>query len=135
MRSTIADHSAVPRLPARRRVFPRRRVSARRRRKLVSWLRLVARRMTQRDAGRFRCELHSNRLDVDRVRSDLLEIAAMLEHVDDPDPECVRELRRLLSDGCDSPLYNRDVHPSELSATLYFVKRALAAPDAAVRVA
>ena len=30
--------------------------------------------------------------------------------------------RRLLADGLQSPLFNRDVHPSELLATLYFIR-------------
>ena len=36
-------------------------------------------------------------------------------------------LNPLLTDGCESPLYNPDVHPSELRATLYDVRSRLAA--------
>jgi hypothetical protein len=103
----------------------RRSVSARQRRRLVGWLRLTAQRRRHTDSGRYRCTvLLYDRLDA--IRADLLQIAAMLECADDPDPECVAELNRLLRDGCDSPLYNRDVHPSELRATLYYAQQALA---------
>jgi hypothetical protein len=66
---------------------------------------------------------------VDRVaaaRPQLLEIAALLEQAGDPDPVAVKMLKRLLTDGCESPLYVRGIHPSELSATLYYTKRRLA---------
>lgn len=117
----MQNSSAVGRRPARRRV------SARQRRRLVGWLRLTARRRRHADTGRYRCTvLLYDRLD--GVRTDLLQIAAMLECADDPDPECVAELYRLLRDGCDSPFYNRDVHPSELRAALYYAQQALAEP-------
>ena len=104
----------------------RRRVTGRQRRRLVSWLRLTARR-PRRDAGRYRCAvLLDDR--VAGVRGDLLEIAAMLEWATDPDPECVAGLYRLLRDGCDSPLYNRDIHPSEMQTTLYYAKQTLIEP-------
>ena len=61
------------------------------------------------------------------VRSDLLEIAALLERELQPDPDGVAALQRLLTDGCESPLYNADVHPSGLRATLHFVRSRLAA--------
>ena len=32
------------------------------------------------------------------------------------------ETHKLLTDGCDSPLYNRDIHVSELWATLYYLR-------------
>jgi hypothetical protein len=60
------------------------------------------------------------------VRADLLEIAALLECTSAPDPGCVAVLHRLLTDGCASPLFNRDVHPSELRATLYYLRGLLA---------
>jgi hypothetical protein len=59
------------------------------------------------------------------VRADLLELADLLEHTDEPDPACVAELCRLLSDGCQSPLYNSDAHVSELKATLYYARSGL----------
>jgi hypothetical protein len=35
------------------------------------------------------------------------------------------ELHSLLADGCDSPLYNSEIHVSELRATLYWVRARL----------
>jgi hypothetical protein len=35
----------------------------------------------------------------------------------------VLAIKKLLTDGCTSPLYNRDVHISELWATLYYLRR------------
>jgi hypothetical protein len=121
MRPEMGDRDAIGR------TTPRRRVTARQRRKLVGWLRLTARRRRRPQTGRYRCDL----LLEDRVagvRVDLLEIAAWLEWADDPDPACVAELRWLLRDGCESPLYNRDVHISELRATVYYAKQALVEP-------
>jgi hypothetical protein len=112
MRPEIEDRSAIGR------TTPRRRVTARQRRRLVGWLRRTARRRGRPETGRYRCDL----LLEDRlagVRADLLEIA---------DPACVAQLRRLLRDGCESPLYNRDVHISELRATVYYAKQALVEP-------
>jgi hypothetical protein len=101
-----------------------RRVSARTRRRLVSSLRGAANHRPARDPARRRLEvLLGDRVQL--VRSDLLEIAALLERAAEPDPECVRTLHRLLTDGCESPLYNPDVHPSELRATLYYVRAGL----------
>jgi hypothetical protein len=93
---------------------------------LLKSLRKLADRRPPRDAVRRRFEV----LLLDRVapvRSDLLEIAALLENVPEPDAECVAALHRLLTDGCESPLYNPDVHPSELRATLFYVRSRLAA--------
>jgi hypothetical protein len=59
------------------------------------------------------------------VRTDLLEIAALLEHAHNPDPARVAALHDLLANGCDSPLYNTDVHISELLATLHYVRSGL----------
>ena len=102
-------------------------VSARNRRILARWLRRTAGRAPSRDPIRRRHDL----LLYDRVtvvRADLLEIAVMLEHSDDPDPGCVAAVHDLMSDGCESPLYNPDVHVSELRATLYFVRSRLDGP-------
>lgn len=100
------------------------RVNDRARRRLVSSLRRLARSTTPQDPTRRRFEV----LLVERVRlvrDELLEIAALLESATDPDPACIRALHRLLTDGCESPLYNPAVHPSELSATLYYLRARL----------
>jgi len=56
------------------------------------------------------------------VRDELLEVAWILEHADDLDASWVLTIHKLLTDGCESPLYNRDVHISELLATLYYLR-------------
>ena len=61
------------------------------------------------------------------VRPELLELADALERCGDPDPAAVADLRRLLTDGCQSPLYNPEVHISELRATLYYLRSGLTA--------
>lgn len=102
-------------------------VSSRRRRTLASRLRRTANRVQDPDPIRRRREL----LLCDRVaavRTDLLEIAVMLAHTRDPDRESLATLCELLSDGCESPLYNRDVHLSELRATLHYVRSRLTRP-------
>lgn len=76
--------------------------------------------------------IRANRRQLLLVRSDLIELADLLERADDPDPECVATLRELLRNGCDSPLYNADLHISELRARLYFARRRLRA-EASVR--
>lgn len=101
-----------------------RRVSARTRRRLVVSLRTLASRQPSSHAARRRFEVLLLQR-VAPVSADLLEIAALLEAAPDPDPRCVRTLHRLLTDGCESPLYNPDVHPSELRATLYYVRLGL----------
>jgi hypothetical protein len=99
------------------------RISAKRRLRLARGLRTVASRTSEgARRGRFEVLLRDRAA---AVRTDLLEIAAMLETTADPDPVCVTELHRLLTDGCESPLYNRDVHPSELQATLYYARARL----------
>jgi hypothetical protein len=60
------------------------------------------------------------------ARTELLEIAALLEAARDPDPACVKEIRELLANG-NSPLYHRGVHASELYATLYYLRAGLLA--------
>jgi hypothetical protein len=40
------------------------------------------------------------------VRSELLEIAVLVRQTTEPDSKCIAELHRLLTSGCDSPLYN-----------------------------
>jgi hypothetical protein len=58
------------------------------------------------------------------VRDQLLELALMLEHGGNLDGSWVLAVHRLLTDGCESPLYNPDVHISELRATLYYLLEA-----------
>jgi hypothetical protein len=74
--------------------------------------------------GRWRGELllHDR---VTAVRSELHEIASLVERAPDPDPAWIDTLHHLLANGCDSPLYNADVHQSELRATLYYARAAL----------
>jgi hypothetical protein len=111
--------------------------------------RLVAslRRMAARGAGPGGAASRWQVVLVDRaaaVRDDLLEVADLLERAADPDPAAVEMLRGLLSDGCESGLYNRDVHLSEVRACLYYARerlidRATPAParpagDARIRV-
>jgi hypothetical protein len=59
------------------------------------------------------------------VRDELLELAALVERAWVIDSDCWTELHRLLTSGCDSPLYNADIHPSELRATLHFLRSRL----------
>ena len=108
----------------------RRALTSRRRRALVAALCRAASATPSRDPLRRRFDLllHDR---VREVRADLLEIAVLLAVDNDPDLECIAELRRLVRDGCDSPLYNSDIHPSELRATLYHVRSRLEPPTAA----
>jgi hypothetical protein len=107
---------------ARRR---RRLVTPRKRRVIARWLRRTADHAQEPHplVRRRQALLHYR---VAAVRTDLLEIAAMLEHAQDPDPARVEALRDLLANGCDSPLYNADIHVSELCATLAYVRCGLA---------
>ncbi|MGN6869141.1 MAG: hypothetical protein ACTHMY_12145 [Solirubrobacteraceae bacterium] len=115
--------------PTFRRIVPSggaSRVSARAHRRLVRSLESLANRQPPSDRVRRRFEV----LLYDRValvRADLLEIATLLEHEPEPDPGCVAALHRLLTDGCESPLYNAEVHPSELRATIFYVRSRLTA--------
>jgi hypothetical protein len=98
------------------------------------------RRDARRVAGRLRAAVaratgsprlvhRSGLLLCDRVvakQAELLEIAELLARAERPDAEAVTAIRRLLADGLQSPLFNLDVHPSELRATLYFVRQRLA---------
>ncbi len=98
----------------------RRLVGGRNRRRLVASLR--------RAATYDSTESRRTVLLVDRVaapRNPLLEIASVLERADDLDPSWVSAIHRVLTDGCESPLYNRDVHVSELLATLYYLRGGL----------
>jgi hypothetical protein len=61
------------------------------------------------------------------VRTQLLELAAILEHTHNPDPARIATLQHLLANGCDSPFYNPDIHTSELLATLHHIRSGLQA--------
>jgi hypothetical protein len=66
------------------------------------------------------------------VRHELLEIADALEQTIDPDPTSVALIHELLANGC-SPLYNANVPPEDLHATLSRARAGIAAqppPDA-----
>ena len=99
-------------------------VSARNRRILARWLRRTANR-THHPRSRTRTPEPLLHYRVAAVRSDLLEIAAILEHAPSPDPDRLHALRDLLANGCDSPLYNADIHVSELQATLHYIRSGL----------
>ena len=101
-------------------------MSSRRRRILAGWLRRTAQRVPPAHPGlRSREPLLYDRVAL--VRTELAEIAAMLDSVSDPDSDVIAMLRGLLADGCGSPLYNPDVHVSELRATLYYARSRLEA--------
>jgi hypothetical protein len=59
------------------------------------------------------------------VRTDLLEIAALLEHSRNPDPACIAVLTDLVANTRISPLYNAEIHVSELHQTLNRVRSGL----------
>jgi hypothetical protein len=98
--------------------------SARNRRRLAQWLRRTANRaqtphplIARRDAL-----LHYR---VATVRTQLLDIAAIVERTNNPDPARIATLQNLLANGCDSPLYNPIIHTSELLATLHYIRSGL----------
>jgi hypothetical protein len=103
-------------------------ISPRHRRVIARWLRRTARHGHQHHPlARRRETLLHDRVAV--VRDELLEIAAILEHASNPDPACIGELHELLANGCDSPLYNPDIHVSELQSTLHYLRVSLTASD------
>jgi hypothetical protein len=102
-------------------------------RRVAGWLRGAVARATA--SGRL--VRRSGLLLCDRVlavQAELLEIAELLERAEQPDPEAVTAVRRLLTDGLQSPLFSRGIHPSELLATLYFVRLRLAGDAVARRL-
>lgn len=122
-----SDHALLERYRARMAARRRARlISPRNRRAIGRRLRRTAAHTqpTHPLARRREALLHHR---VAAVRIDLLEIAATLDRVHDPDPSTVAALQDLLANGCDSPLYNADIHVSELQATLDYVRSGLAA--------
>ena len=121
----ITQRSRERRLSRRR----RRLVSANGRRVIAECLRRTADKPRDSYPGRWRGELLlHDRLTA--VRSELHKITSLLERARDPDPAWIESLNHLLGNGCDSPLYNADVHESELRATWYYARAALIArPD------
>lgn len=99
-------------------------VSPRSCRVLAQWLRRTANRAIDRDPMRRRRDVLLH-VRAAAVRTDLLEIAALLAQVDDPDPASVNAIRELLAGGA-GPLYNPTVQVSELSATLNDIRAGLA---------
>ena len=99
-------------------------ISARNRRVLAKWLRLTANHAIDRDPIRRRHDvlLHYRAA---AVRTDLLEIAALLERAHDPEPDCIQTLHDLLANGNDSPLYNPNTPFTELEAILDKVRAGL----------
>jgi hypothetical protein len=124
--ATTVEREGIPtrwrtRLAARKEA---RLISARNRRVLAQWARRTANRTTDpHPFARRREALLDYRAAA--VRTELLEIAAVLERTHEPHPACFAALRTLLANGCDSPLYNPDIHISELHATLYYVRSGL----------
>jgi hypothetical protein len=98
--------------------------AGRERRMIVHWLRRTANHTAEPHpiARRRQALLHYR---VAAVRTQLLEIAAILARTQHPDPGCLATLHELLANGCDSPLYNPDIHISELNATLYYIHTGL----------
>jgi hypothetical protein len=99
-------------------------ISARYRRVLAKWRRRTANHAIDPDPIRRRHDvlLHYRAA---AVRTDLLEIAALLERAHNPDPAGIEALRALLANDTDSPLYNTNTPFSELEATLDFVRSGL----------
>jgi hypothetical protein len=128
-RSTVqSDPGTVRRRQARRAERRRARlISLRNRRSLARFLRMVAKDALDTDPIRRRNDvlLHYRAA---AARTDLLQIAAMVEQADDPDPSCIAALHNLLRDGI-SPLYNPAVPATELRDTLDYIRRGLLRHD------
>jgi hypothetical protein len=106
-------------------------VSARHRRALAQGMRAVARAAAdQGPPSTWAVLLRSRAVP---LRTELLEVAAMVERAQQPDVACMAALRRLLQDGGTSPLYNPAIDPRELAETLDYVRRGLE-PDAPSQV-
>jgi hypothetical protein len=104
-----------------------RRVSGRNRRVLAKWLRRTANRAHGTDPT-VQEPLHYR---VAAVRTELLELAAFLEHTPDPDPASVAALRDLLANSRGSPLYNPNIPAAGLDEALQRIRAGLANPPPA----
>ncbi len=120
--STLAlfpDFARLPDLAGKR----RRLQSTRNRRALADGLRRTA--APNQPPRRFDCcPVLPDR--VAAVRHELLEIADALEQIIDPDPTSVALIHELIANGC-SPLYNANVPPENLHATLTRARAGIAA--------
>jgi hypothetical protein len=105
----------------------RRAADARQCTRLVEGLRRVARRAASPTPARRFEVLLCDRAAA--VRFELLDLAALLQRTRNPHPEAIATLRWLLTDGCESPLYNRDVPASRLTPALDEVRAALSGDD------
>jgi hypothetical protein len=128
-RSTVqSGPGTVQRWQARRAERRRARlISLRNRRSLARLLRLVAKDAVDPNPFRRRNDVLL-RYRAAAVRTELLQIAAILEPAGDPDPSCIAALHNLLRDGI-SPLYNPAVPATELRDTLDYVRRGLLRHD------
>jgi hypothetical protein len=97
-------------------------MSTRNRRVLAKRLRCTASRAHRTDSSVQR-PLHYRAA---AVRTELLELAAILEHTHDPDPASVIALRDLLANAHDSPLYNPNIPAAELDEALQRIRAGLA---------
>lgn len=102
-------------LAGRKRRRRARLVSARERRALAQGMRAVCRAAARETPDRWRVLLCSRAAP---FRSEMLEVAALLEQARDPDWACVAALRELLRDGRTSPLYNPAIDPRHLGVIL-----------------
>src|SRR5438874_1358496 len=96
----------TPRAETRRRTRDTR-WSKRRRTRVVGGLRRLARRSGISPRAQRSEVLLCDRAEA--VRTELLELAAVLQAASDPPPEVIAALHELLADGCSSPLYNAEV--------------------------
>ena len=107
------------------------RAEDRQRLRLVGMLRSVARRGNLRGRPRryevLLCERAAS------VRPQLLEVAATLERLPDPEPDTLEAVRSLLTDGCTSPLCNPDVPAQQLHEALGRIGAALSAREPRTR--
>jgi hypothetical protein len=117
----FTDHRPLQTSTSSQGAEPTRLAPARARRRIARRVRRLAGASPERDPVRRRYVF----VLVDRVadvRDDLLEVADLIEQAATADPRCLAEVRRLLTSGCDSALYNPDIHVSELHASLYFLR-------------